>query len=335
LYIFRLQPAPHARIFAMSTSAVTAPAGYLAATESVAIYPVPNPGYILISGETRREYLQRQTTNDIDLLAPGRALPTLLTAPTGRILEYYVLLENGNSIAMITQPGHGPGNAAYFQKRIFFNDRVTIQDQSAKWIQMELHGPRSGEIFKEFNFKGSPTLDEVVEAKWKGEIIHGVGQVGFGRTIRFRLIVPAQLTDYLTNQLTNYPQLSFSTREILRIEAGHAGEPEFAAETTPFELGMDRLVSTAKGCYTGQEVLARQLTYDKVVRRLVRLSAGQPVPVGESLRFDGKSVGHITSVAISPRLGPIALGIVRKPYDEAGTSLQVESQGSTIIAIVV
>jgi folate-binding protein YgfZ len=318
----------------MSATAISAPADYLAANENAAIYPIPNPGYLLISGETRREYLQRQTTNDIDLLSPTRVLPTMLTAPTGRILEYYILLEVGDSIAMLTQPGHGPGNAVYFQKRIFFNDKVTIQDQSGDWPQIEVLGPSAPDLLMRLGFPHSPGPDEILEIEWHGAKLSGFGVMSFGSIERFRLIAPSTHINQLSKELNNYPTLSFSSREILRLEASHAGDPELAAETTPFELGMDRLVSTSKGCYTGQEVLARQVTYDKVVRRLVRLRADQLMSAGSSLSVDGKSVGQITSAAISPREGPIALGIVRKPYDERGTSLLAQGENSSVKATV-
>lgn len=318
----------------MPVFAETVPPDYLAATGAAAYYIIPNPGHILFSGETRREYIQRQTTNDIDLLAPNRALPTLLTAPTGRILEFYILLEDGDSIAMLTQPGHGPGNTAYFQKRIFFNDQVTIQDQSADWTQIELLGTKSPEILALLAFSEVPGINEIVESNWHEAKLRAFGQIDFGMTARLRIVFPAKLTDQFRGQLRDVPQLTFSSREILRIESSHAGDPEFAAETTPFELGMEAVVSTTKGCYTGQEVLARQVTYDKVVRRLVRLQAGEPLIAGANLMAEGKTIGQITSAAISPRLGPIALGIVRKPYDAAKTELAVQGSAGTIKAIV-
>ena len=318
----------------MSAIPGTAPTDYLAAIKTAAYYVIPNPGYILISGETRREYIQRQTTNDVDLLAPNRALPTMLTAPTGRILEYYILLDNGDSIAMLTQPSHGPGNVSYFQKRIFFNDKVSVQDQSSAMGQIELLGPHSPEILSRFDFAQIPEINEVVESNWNGAKLQAFGQLGFGTSPRFRIVLPIKVTDQFFSQLKDTLELSFSSREMLRIESSHAGDPEFAAEITPFELGMDAYFSTTKGCYTGQEVLARQVTYDKVVRRLVRLRADQPMNVGARLSSDGKSVGQITSMAISPRLGPIALGIVRKPYDEAGIILNAQSEDISIKATV-
>jgi folate-binding protein YgfZ len=312
----------------------TSPAGYIGATQQAAFYPVPDPGYIQFSGETRRDYIQRQTTNDIDLLSPTSALPNLLTSPTGRILEYFTLLEIDGSIAMLTQPGHGPGLAAYFQKRIFFNDQVIVQGQSADWSQLELLGPKAAELLAQFYFLTTPVLDEVVVSNWKGHNLRAIGQLGFDANPRFRVLFPSVAKKLLLAQLTNTPTLSFASREILRIESSHAGDPEFAAETTPFELGMDRLVSTTKGCYTGQEVLARQVTYDKVVRRLIRLQADQPMMAGASLSADGKSIGQVTSATISPRMGPVALGVVRKPYDAANTEMLVVNEGKQINAKV-
>lgn len=307
---------------------------YLSASESLACYPVPNPGYILISGETRREYIQRQTTNDVDQLSRTRVLPTLLTAPTGRILEYYILVEDGDSIAMLTQPGHGAGNAAYFQKRIFFNDKVKIQDQSSEWMQFEILGPKAGEGLTQLGFPRTPGLDEIIESEWQGVRLRAFGIMSFGAINRIRVLTPSAHANQLIKEMNNYPTLSHSSRDILRIETSHAGDPEFAADTTPFELGMDRLVSTTKGCYTGQEVLARQVTYDKVVRRLVMLRSDDPIPTNTELQIESKTVGKVTSSAISPKHGPIALAIVRKPYDENGTQLTANILGKSPIVVI-
>lgn len=321
---------------AMSTPALTnASPDYLAAIEAAAYHAVPDPGCLLISGETRREYIQRQTTNDIGQLAADRALPTFLTAPTGRIFEHYILLESDGAIAILTQPGHGPGNAAYFQKRVFFNDQVAVQDRSAEFAQIEILGPRSPELLARFGLSKTPEVNEVVEANWQQAGLQTFGLLGFGAAPRFRALLPSTLAARFTSQLGDTPALSFANYEALRIESGLAGDPEFAAETTPYELGMEEFVSTTKGCYTGQEVLARQVTYDKVVRRLVRLQAAEPLASGASLSAEGKTVGQITSAAVSPRLGPIALGVVRKPHDTANTELLAQSPGGALTVKVV
>ena len=302
---------------------------YEAALKGVAYYVVPEPGYVQLSGETRRDYLQRQTTNNLDLLTPTRALPTILTSPSGRILEVFTLIENGDAIGLLTQPGHGPGLAAYFQKRVFFNDNVSIQDQSAQWAQIGLYGPQAAAKLNDLGFAHTPALDEIVEAGWQDTQLRAIGRESLADHPSFHLLLPAEKLDQLTDRLTEdkVESLTAESRETLRIEACLPGTPEFNQDYTPFEVGLDRLVSAEKGCYTGQEVLARQVTYDKVVRRLVQLRTEHPLQAGAAIFAGGKNVGQITSAARSPRLGAIALAVIRKPYDQPGTQVEIQANG--------
>lgn len=300
--------------------------GYQAALEGVAFYPIPAPGYLSLSGETRSDYLQRQTSNNIDFLTSSRALPTLLPSASGRVLEAFTLLEIGDRIAVLTQPGHAPGLTAYFQKRIFFGDQLSIADQSSDWLQVELHGPRAPEMLSKLGFRSASSMDEVSAAGWYGHDLLAIGEPGFGNALRFLLLAPSVLAARLTSGLAalGAQLMHLDERRALRVEAGAAGDPELNGEYTPFELGLDRLVSTEKGCYTGQEVLARQVTYDKVVRKLVQLQAGQPIESGASVDVDGRAIGLVTSAIVSPRLGALALAILRKPFDQRGTTVEIK-----------
>lgn len=302
-------------------------AGYEAAQHGLAYCQVPNPGTLLIGGATRAEYLQRQTTNDLGLLSPVRAVPSMLTNASGRILEVFRLVQLGETIALLTQPGHAPGLAAYFKKHLFFNDQVTIEDASGAWAQIELRGPQAAALLAKFGFGSSPALDELASAQFAGQTIYAFGIVPFTDYPAFNLLLPDQITNELDNQLTasDAIQLSPHSRELLRIEAGLAGEPEFSDANTPYEIGLARYVSESKGCYTGQEVLARQVTYDKIVRSLALISAELPLPLSASVSAEGKTVGNLSSAAISPTLGSIALAVLRKPYEGHGTQLQVGS----------
>jgi folate-binding protein YgfZ len=297
---------------------------YEAALNQAALYQVPAPGYLSISGETRKEYLQRQTSNDLGLLSTPRALPTLLPSAIGRILEVFTVLDEGEQLALLTQPGHGPGLAAYFQKHTFFNDQVTISDQSSAWMQIELHGPGAVDVLRGLNFQRTFGLDDTEQATWQGHQLRAVAEEGFGAELKFRLLGSAAASEELAALLVDLPSMDLAMRRVLRVEAGLAGDPEFNGEYTPFEVGLARLVSDEKGCYTGQEVLARQVTYDKVVRSLVRLRANQAIEPGAKVHAAGKAIGEVTSTAASPKLGAIALAVLRRPYDEPGTKLELK-----------
>jgi len=82
-------------------------------------------------------------------------------------------------------------------------------------------------------------------------------------------------------------------------------------------------ISLDKGCYTGQEVIARQITYDKVTKRLVGLRLDNPVEAGERVWADGKPSGKISSSVISPSFGPIALAYLKRPYHQPGSKVWV------------
>jgi folate-binding protein YgfZ len=313
---------PSARIAEMVSVAEGTPKNYIAARERTAFFIVPSPGYLVFSGETRREYLQRQTTNDLGLLSATRALPNFLTSASGRILEFFTLLQDGESIGMLTQPGHGPGLADYFRKRIFFNDKVAVEDKSSEWAHAELYGPTAIAQAQALGFNKLPNEDEVVGV---GEMrLSGLNQGGFETRPYTVLFPPVLMPKFMgTLNSTKAVMLSSESREILRIEAVQPGDPEFSGDYTPFELGLDRYVSTEKGCYTGQEVLARQVTYDKIVRRLVQVRSSSHIAAGTPVLAEGKNVGLVSSSAISPTLGPIALAVLRKPFDAAGTKVEL------------
>ncbi|MCW5887608.1 MAG: hypothetical protein KIT07_05750 [Anaerolineales bacterium] len=311
---------------------VPAPASqaYHAAQHAVAYYRVAQPGALRLGGATRAEYVQRQTTNDVGLLSPQRAVPSVLTNPSARILEVFTLLAHGDHFLLLTQPGHAPGLEAYFKRHLFFNDQVTIEDTSAAWAQYELYGPQISKALAAVGLAAVPALDEVLAGSIDHQPVYALGDAG-----RTCLLVPAALADALAAQWATeaLPSLSFDEREILRIEAGQAGAPEFTAANTPFEVGLGRYVSASKGCYTGQEVLARQVTYDKVARGLVRLHAAQPLVSGSAVELDGRNAGTLSSVAHSPQHGWIGLAVLRKPF-AAGQSAQVRTPGGLVSASI-
>lgn len=296
--------------------------GYQAARTAAAWHRVPQPGTLLLGGATRGEYLQRQTTNDLDLLAANRALPNILTNASGRILEVFTLLQLGEQIALLTQPGHAPGLAAYFKKNVFFNDQVTVEDASAAWAQLELYGPLAAAALAALGIANQPALDELVTGSLDGAEFYAIGE---DSTIR--LLLPSAVADASIDRLVDapFPLLTQEACELLRIEAGRAGHPEFTDAYTPYEVGLDRCVSASKGCYTGQEVLARQVTYDKVTRGLVQLAGDAPVAPGSAVSLDGRIAGKVSSAAVSPAHGALALAVLRKPFQPGQQALVGEN----------
>ena len=113
------------------------------------------------------------------------------------------------------------------------------------------------------------------------------------------------------------------------------GRAEFGVDmderTFPAEARLDgSAVSFSKGCYVGQEIVARIESRGAVNRLLVQLEAEAPVEVGEEIAREGRALGSVTSAAVSPRRGPLAMGYVRSKAAEPGTELQIAGRPARI-----
>ncbi|GAB4579369.1 MAG: glycine cleavage T C-terminal barrel domain-containing protein [Anaerolineales bacterium] len=296
-------------------------------------YLPPASGLLHLTGPDRVAFLQRQTTNDVTRLAPACAVTTVLTSPTARILDVLQLFEDGETIGILPLPGHAETTFAYLRRRIFFNDHVTLSNASAEYTILNLEGKIAGDWLRAQGLE-PPLLDRVTTGTLNGiplRVIGHPGLAGIGYRMLARAGVP--MLDLLTH--SGLPALSPEDYEIFRVEAGlPAPGHELTEDYTPHETNLTAWISETKGCYTGQEILARQVTYDKITRHLVGLRLDVPALSGATVLAEGKSVGTITSAVVSPRLGPIALAILKRPYHEPGTSLTVEAETGNGAAIV-
>jgi folate-binding protein YgfZ len=132
-------------------------------------------------------------------------------------------------------------------------------------------------------------------------------------------------------------RLETDTYEVLRIEAGvPAAGHELTEDYTPLETNLAETVSMTKGCFTGQEVIARQVNFDKVTKQLAGLRLEEMVNAGRPVHSPEKdqSAGVITSTTTSPRFGPIALAMLKRPFDQPRTQLIAKRNANSINATV-
>ena len=302
---------------------------YNATLEGSAFFSHPDSGCLRISDSDRQDFLQRQTTNDVLALNPEHAVLTVMVSPTARILDILTLIEEDDEILALTLPGHTAATLQYLQKHIFFMDKVQLTDASPDISCIDLEGKQISSTLQHLGFPQTPGINEVFLTKFNNFALKAVGQrglVGMGA----RLIVLAGRVQELKSFLldTGTIQLSPLVYDILRVEAGlPSAGAELTEEYSPLEIGLREAVSDSKGCYPGQEVIARQITYDKITRHLVGLLLDAPLEPKTRLLADSAPAGEITSVVMSPRFGSIALGVVKRPYHEIGTILDVQNEG--------
>jgi folate-binding protein YgfZ len=309
--------------------------GYSEALDSAVFYPHSSGGYLRLAGPDRIEFLQRQTSNDVRRLSEQHAVLTVLTSPTAKIVDVLWLVADPDAIGIMTLPGRGADTAAFLRSRIFFMDKVTVEDASASVVQIDLEGPRMAEFVSMIGLQ-SPGPDEVTEFDVNGVAVQAVGLNGLlGPAVR--LLVSAKNDSTLEGALleAGFTSLAPETRQVLRVESGHPGEQaELTEEYSPLEVRLNHAISDSKGCYTGQEIIARQTTYDKVTRSLIGLELSGQVDVGSKVIVEGRTAGEVTSVVESPRLGWIGLGVVKRPHNAAGVDVSVKSGQGEVTAIV-
>lgn len=298
--------------------------GYQSALERAAWFLVEDAGYLRLRGMDRIDFLQRQSTNDLRRLSDNGIVSSVLTSPVARILDVLTLIPESGVLGVITLTGRSRSTLEFLRKRIFFMDKVTLQDASEQVAQIELIGTLAGELSgvlgAQFPAPGTWALVRV-----DGFAVRLVASAESPNP-SCRLLVRRHKLDRVSGWLKKkgLERLSKESCEVLRIEAGRPGaDHELTEDYTPLEASLAHLISEGKGCYTGQEVLARQKTYDKVTRQLVGIMLSEPVNTGAVVAVEGRNVGTVTSAGLSPRFGPIALAIVRRPHNLSGTTVSV------------
>jgi tRNA-modifying protein YgfZ len=283
---------------------------------------------LLVKGPDGAEYLQGQLTNDTEALAPQQGCYAALLDRKGHLqADMRVLhLETGD-LWLDLEPG--PAEAVLKHLRTYSIGRdVELEDVTGSWAITSLIGPRAGEL------AGVERL--APEHAQRNRDWDGVEVLAVATDLGLDLITRSDQADSLAGLLAaaGAAEVSDAAAEVLRVESGR---PRFGLdmgpETMPAEAEItDRAVNFEKGCYIGQEPVARLHYRGKPNRRLRGLRLSAPAERGDPLRLGDREVGTIGSAALSPAFGPIALAVIRR---EAGEGDELTVGDRTAVAEVV
>jgi len=272
-------------------------------------------GKLLVSGGEAAEYLQGQLTNDVEAIGPGEGLYAALLDRKGHMQGDMRVLRPGEGpdLLLDTEPEALDAVRRHLGMYKIGRD-VDVVDVSAGRALLSLIGPRAVEI------AGSAALPEnfCEEVTVAGARVLAVGTAG-GIDLIFEAQARQQVTDALLG--AGAAEVSPEAAEILRIEAGR---PRFGAEmgteTMPAEAGIvEQAVSFTKGCYIGQETVARLHYKGKPNRHLRGLKLSGTAQAGDAVLFGDKEVGRLGGAGVSPAFGPIGLAILRREAEPGGT----------------
>lgn len=287
-------------------------------------------GRLAIAGKDALDLLHRLTTNDIKGLAPGSGTATVFTTAKGRILDLVSLHSTAGSLLCLCGEGRVPALRDWIERYTFRED-VTVRDLSASHGTVGVYGPRAASALAPVAGQDLSSLPlhhvcEVTFEQQPATIVRTfpIGGDGFLLTAGNESL--ALLRGQIVASSDGVVPIEPVCFDLLRIEAGMpATGSELREDFNPWEACLQDAISLDKGCYVGQEVIARLHTYKKVSKLLVRLHiTGTTAPApGAPLLREGEPTGSVTSVATIPGTGQIvALGYVRDEDAVAGTEVQ-------------
>jgi folate-binding protein YgfZ len=301
-------------------------------------------GKLLVTGSEAAEYLQGQLTNDVEALAPGEGAYAALLDRKGHMQGDMRVLRPPSSVPFGSQATKRnnelcelwidtePEALEAVRRHLAMykiGREVDAVDATAERALLSLAGPRAVEI------AGSAALPE----NFCEEVtIAGTPVLAVGTATGIDLIFEAEARDRVAEALlaAGAAEVSPEAVEILRIEAGR---PRFGAEmgteTMPAEAGIvEQVVSFTKGCYIGQETVARLHYKGKPNRHLRGLKLSGTARPGDPVRLGDRELGKLGSAGVSPAFGPIGLAILRREA-EPGATVAVGEDGVTAEVVAV
>lgn len=306
-------------------SSITSPGSdYRTVTEECGLLDRSERGKLALTGAEAKSFLQGQVSNDVERLSPGEGCYAAFLTPKGKMLGDLRILDAGDEVLLDTE-------------RVALQELFNMIRRFSIGYQAELHkrtlqcglvsllGPMSVQVAGVDALPEQPHSHRVVS-------VEGIEARAIRTDHGVDLLCAATDTEKLIAALVvrGATPVAEEAAECIRVENGLPRYGVDLDETViPQEAGLnERAVSFTKGCYVGQETVARMYYRGKPNRHLRGLRLSTPARAGEELLADGRVVGRLTTVVESPRFGPIGLALVRREALPGGT-VSVGEEGAT------
>lgn len=335
-------------------------AEYAAFRKGAAIFHAAQRGVIVLRGADRIDFLHRMLTQEVRDLEPGRARRSLLLDARGRIMADLRVLAMADETRLLTDRLDVPAVVAEFDKLLFAED-VQVEDVGDEWETLALHGPAAAKLIAQVT--GDEAVLRLADGRallssWRGRdvlVLRCDETGGPGYQVLAHVEDAAALHAALADAVGGLvPQVEGNTRRPIvgrgvgwlayntaRIEGGGAlFHIDFGRDCLPHEAALiDAAVSFTKGCYRGQEIVARMqnLGHPKRVLAGFRMADDAMPIAGSPVEDDGGDViGAVTSSTVSPLLGGAAVGfaMMKWGWHEPGRRVRIAAEGGRREAVV-
>jgi folate-binding protein YgfZ len=305
---------------------------YQAALHKAILLDRSHEGRVQLFGKSRYELLNRMTSNNMLNMAENEGRATIFTNPNARILDRIVVYNRGDHLLLIAEPGRGEWLSDFLQRNIFFGDDVRVVDITTMSKMFAIHGSQADAVLE-----GLGIDTQAISALYGAEIKIGDATIYAAR----RKVISGHhwaLTCHADHAVTVYETVLEAgqnyglvpagslTYNTLRIRAGRPARPELNTDYIPLEVGLWDEVHFAKGCYTGQEIIARMESRAQLAKIMVALNLSQMVQAPAEVYYEGRSIGKLTSSVQAPTGEIFAMAIIKTDLIEADTELSVGSE---------
>jgi folate-binding protein YgfZ len=308
---------------------------YDAAREGAALVDLPDRGVLAVTGPLRQKFLHGVLSNDVETVLPGQGRRAALMDAKGHLLALMRVLVGQTEVWLEVA-----GNRADLveEKLTFYRVAAPVRFQRRPVEVIALLGPRAREVLAR---TGCEVPDLAPEAHVAGAVggqpvlVSRAGDVPAEGYV-LHAESPAAAAAAAALQSAGAVSIGRQTLDVLRIEDGRPWYgPDITEENLLHETGLlGEYHSPTKGCYVGQEVIARLDARGGNVNRALRgLRLKAAAEAGSAVTSEGKEVGRITTAGVSPRLGPIAMAYVHRSRFEPGTHVEVDRAAAAVVRL--
>ncbi|MEL7419386.1 MAG: folate-binding protein [Cyanobacteria bacterium J06555_3] len=306
-----------------------------AINDGVAICDRSHWGLFKLTGEDRLRYLHNQSTNDFEKLKPGQGCDTVFVTSTARTLDLATAYLTEDAVLILVSPQRREQLFAWLDRFIFPFDKVELTDISAKNAIFSVFGAQSTDLLSSLSSEklslanlGDNQLVTIADVSV--QIAQGSGLAIPGYTA----IVDADQAATVWSKMTE-KAIAFGEHlwENLRVQQGRpTPDRELTEDYNPLEAGLWQTISFEKGCYIGQETIARLNTYNGVKQKLWGIELSQSVEPQTPITLEDSKVGVLTSYTDTPD-GCFGLGYIRTKAGGEGLEVKVGAASGKLVSV--
>ena len=306
--------------------------GYAAACEGAAFLALPERGVLAVTGPDRQKFLHNMLSNDVKDRVPGQGTLAALMDAKGHLLALMRVLVTKDAVLLeLPRARLAPVEQVLLHYKVGSPVRFAERPTSV----LALFGPNAAQILDALGVvqpASAPHSHGTGTVAGSPVLVARAGDLPGGALV---LHVAPDAASAVADALgaAGATPLERAAFDALRIEAGR---PLYGIDVTEenllHETGLvAEYHSPAKGCYVGQETIARLEARGGNVNKLLRgLKLGAPAAAGAVMTVAGREIGRVTSAALSPRLGPIAMGYVHRSQATPGTVVEVAGAQASV-----